>query len=66
MPVAGYRMYRCCACGHEFKEPAAQCCQLVSSPCPKCGAECSQWASEPRPEWLVDESGNLMEGDDAL
>lgn len=59
--LSGYRFFHCTACNKKWKEKCRDAYSLTHSYCAECISPVSPEERELRPEWEVDESGNLKE-----
>ena len=67
--IPGWRHFKCTDCGHEWREASRDCQSLSVSGCPKADygsiphvmglGEVIDFT--PRPDWELDESGNLLQ-----
>jgi hypothetical protein len=67
----GFRLFRCVACGHTWKEVCRDCTSLSSSMCPNIETHdthdihsATPYGHEKHYDWPTDSYGNLIEGYD--
>lgn len=59
--IPGWRYFECEECNEQWRSKCRDCYSSSCEFCLTCDEQCEPYKYESRPEWPVDEFGNLLE-----